>query len=369
MFPFTGIIQGRANCLSIADSPLVVAENHTFVVMAEEDAENAFFQAQAMNANMVDYNTVEGQEADNSDSDDYDPSRSLQDQYSGSLTDSKQSENISSTPAPFDSNSPNEAPPAQVLNPDQQPGDDAQNQSPSRDESQQESASMPPSGAPAQQNTKTIGGFVVEDEDEDDKGDPDYEPPAVLGEDMNTMPPQPFPGNANQATSTPDVSFNESAQDPASSKNVSNSSFSPASKNDASPATGQPIHGSQALQSENAQGSAAPTPTPDPSSTTRGRLPHDRVGILEDRIQEDPRGDTAAWLELINEHRSRNRIDNAREAYERFLKVFPLAVSIPPSLKSRKLTEFRRSNGWRMRLWNPKSMNYSDSSRFSTELS
>lgn len=297
--------------------------------MAEEDAENAFFQAQAqaMNADSEDYNTVEGQGQDNSDSDDYDPSSTLQDQYSGSLTDSKQSENVSSNPAPFDSSTPNQTSLPQELNPDQQAGD-AYPQSIAQDETEA-SASMPSSTAPTQQNTKTIGGFVVEDEDEeeDDKGD-DYEPPAVLGEDVNTMPQQPFSGNENQASSTPDVSFNESVQD-ASSKNVSNSFHSPSvSKNDVSAAPGQSLYASQALQSENTQESAAQTPTPDPTSASKGRLPHDRVGILEDRIQEDPRGDIPAWIELINEHRSRNRIDNAREVYERFLKVFPFAVSL-----------------------------------------
>lgn len=296
--------------------------------MAEEDAEKAFFQAQTMNADSVDYNTVEGQ-GDNSDSDDYDPSSTLQDQYSATLTDSKQSENVSSNLAPFDSNSPNETSLPHELNPDQQAGD-AYPQSIAQDETEA-SASMPSSTAPAQQNTKTIGGFVVDDEDEDenDKGDADYEPPAVLGvEDVNTMRQQPFSGNANQASSTPDVSFNESVPD-ASSKNVPNSSHSPSvSKTDVSAAPGQSMYTSQALQPENTQESAAQTPTPDPTSTSRGRLPHDRVGILEDRIQEDPRGDIPAWLELINEHRSRNRIDNAREVYERFLKVFPFAVSI-----------------------------------------
>lgn len=67
---------------------------------------------------------------------------------------------------------------------------------------------------------------------------------------------------------------------------------------------------------------------PESPSASRGRLPHDRVGILQDRIDEDPRGDIPAWLELIAEHRNRNRLDNARETYERFLKVFPMAVSL-----------------------------------------
>ena len=58
------------------------------------------------------------------------------------------------------------------------------------------------------------------------------------------------------------------------------------------------------------------------------RLPHDRVGILEDRIAEDPKGDVDAWLNLINEHRRRNKVDDARAVYERFFKIFPSAVRI-----------------------------------------
>lgn len=335
--------------------------------MAEEDAEKAFFQAQTMNANTVDYGTVEGQDADNSDSDDYDPSKTLQDQYSASLTDPKQSENVHSSAAPFDPSSSNETSPSQDPNPVPETGDVPQDE--------EESASMPPSSSHVPQNTKTIGGFVVEDEeenevDEDDRGDTDYEPPAVLGaQGADTSAQQPLSGNANQAISTPDVSFNEPAQDPAGSKIVPNSSYSPspASKNDVSAAgPGQSLYGSQALQPESAQESVAPTPTPDLSSTSRGRLPHDRVGILEDRIQEDPRGDTAAWLELISEHRSRNRIDNARETYERFLKVFPLAVSKSLLSAERKLIEERPNNGLHMRTWNPSSTSCTASSRYST---
>lgn len=58
------------------------------------------------------------------------------------------------------------------------------------------------------------------------------------------------------------------------------------------------------------------------------RLPHDRIGILEDRIKEDPRGDLDAWLNLIGEHRKRGKLEDARKAYERFLAVFPSCVSV-----------------------------------------
>ena len=73
----------------------------------------------------------------------------------------------------------------------------------------------------------------------------------------------------------------------------------------------------------------------DPSSSTaadslsaapKSRLAHDVVGILEDRIKDDPRGDTAAWLELIEEYKRRNKDDQVRQTYERYLETFPLAV-------------------------------------------
>ena len=305
--------------------------------MAEDDAEQAFFQAQAMNADSVDYKAVEEQgAADSPDSDDYDPSKPLPDQYPGSLTDSKQTEHVPSdapSDAPSDDAPSDPTPPEQTTSlpppesdPSQPAGTVYPSQTPSRAESQA-STSGPATGASVPPKTRTIGGFVVEDEDEDEAGDADYEPPAVLGvEDMNTIPSQPISGNANEATSTPDVSLDEAVQASASAKNVPNSSFPAASKNDASVTSGQDLYSARSAPPDNAQ--EATTSTPDSPSTARGRLPHDRVGILEDRIQEDPRGDIPAWLELINEHRSRNRIDNARDVYERFLKVFPFSVSV-----------------------------------------
>ena len=70
-------------------------------------------------------------------------------------------------------------------------------------------------------------------------------------------------------------------------------------------------------------------PETTPASATaapKARLPHDRIGILEDRIQADPRGDLDAWLTLISEHRQRGKLNDARKVYERFFEVFPSAV-------------------------------------------
>ena len=74
------------------------------------------------------------------------------------------------------------------------------------------------------------------------------------------------------------------------------------------------------------------------ASLPKARLPHDTTGILEDRIKDDPRGDLEAWLALINEHRKRNKLDDARAVYERFFKVFPQAVSLLNSFYSNPLT-------------------------------
>ena len=62
------------------------------------------------------------------------------------------------------------------------------------------------------------------------------------------------------------------------------------------------------------------------SMTPKARLPHDKIGMLEDRIKDDPRGDVDAWLSLIDENRKRGKLEKARSVYERFFAVFPFAV-------------------------------------------
>ena len=86
---------------------------------------------------------------------------------------------------------------------------------------------------------------------------------------------------------------------------------------------------SETLPAPSAAESNPPTKTMHQTPTTpapRSRLPNDKVGMLEDRIKEDPRGDLEAWLGLIEEHKRRAKIDDARSVYERFLAVFPSAV-------------------------------------------
>lgn len=73
--------------------------------------------------------------------------------------------------------------------------------------------------------------------------------------------------------------------------------------------------------------SVAPTPAgvPAPQMMTPAGL--DPTALLEARIKEDPRGDMDAWLNLMADHRRRSNMDALRGVYNRFLEVFPQAVS------------------------------------------
>jgi cleavage stimulation factor subunit 3 len=70
------------------------------------------------------------------------------------------------------------------------------------------------------------------------------------------------------------------------------------------------------------------------------------VGILEDRIKDDPRGDIDAYLELIDEFKTRNKQEEVRRVYEDYLKVFPFAVRVAASsIRCRVLIGGRLING------------------------
>lgn len=85
------------------------------------------------------------------------------------------------------------------------------------------------------------------------------------------------------------------------------------------------------------------------SAAPKARLPHDKIGILEDRIKEDPRGDLDAWQNLINEHKKRGKLEDARNVYESFLVVFPSAVCCGPDYPSSQhgcADHFRQAEEW-----------------------
>lgn len=159
---------------------------------------------------------------------------------------------------------------------------------------------------------KTVGGFIADDSDEEyDAATP--EPSTSLQPSSSNTPnraaaPSPLHDSVSLADVKPE------------SQNVSTAGTSTSNTLSVNPSIAGVTPSVPAAQAPN---SAAPL-----ASVPKARLPHDRVGILEDRIQEDPRGDVDAWHSLIEEHLSRNKLDEARSVYQRFLQVFPQAVSL-----------------------------------------
>ncbi|KAI9798586.1 MAG: mRNA 3'-end-processing protein rna14 [Piccolia ochrophora] len=188
---------------------------------------------------------------------------------------------------------------------------------------------------------RTVGGFIVDDDDEDDddiSGSVDAAGRLAASDDgargtSRTPRLSSIQSPLNTLASAQDVSLANAAPNRASS--VAQNGSHDASVNPASLSSPDARLRAQGAVLDAAQGNqfsqAADTTVPSSSTGTtsktvpKARLPHDRVGILEDRVKEDPRGDINAWLGLIEEHRKRNKVDDARGVYERFLKLFPMA--------------------------------------------
>ncbi|KAI0836921.1 hypothetical protein F5Y06DRAFT_97151 [Hypoxylon sp. FL0890] len=143
---------------------------------------------------------------------------------------------------------------------------------------------------------KTAGGFIIENSS-DEEGDTPTPAPAHTS---NALKPTPSDAQTRPFSHSP-------LQQTTTSQDITRHS-PPQATNEPAP---------------EATASTAPA-----ASATRSRLPTDIVGILEDRIKEDPRGDIEAWLALIDEQKRRNNVEDARAVYERFLKVFPHAAEI-----------------------------------------
>ena len=207
---------------------------------------------------------------------------------------------------------------------------------------------------------KTVGGFIVEESDEEDED---------FGDSVIQMPPQLGGTEDNQSgvavtesEAVQDVSLaSEPTQDSAAAStalyavqaSLNGSAATIPGVPDALVASSSAIPAPLTVQhdegkSDNILPAIANAPaivsvpaTPNPATNgaavpaanntvlpipTSARLPHDKVGRLEDRIKDDPKADTQAWLELIAHYREKDQIDNVRMVYERMLQVFPTAV-------------------------------------------
>lgn len=185
----------------------------------------------------------------------------------------------------------------------------------------------PQTSTPVQSVPKTRGGFEV-----DDDGD-DQELPIEDGQDDDddVYDPLVFLDTNGAASAGDQVSLDRSPKSPTQENGLTPT---PAQAID-SPANFPSSLVSNAVQSQNYTASNSLvfsehlSSADAPSVLPKTRLAHDVVGILEDRIKDDPRGDTTAWLELIEEYKNRNKVDQVRQTYERYLEVFPMAVRLP----------------------------------------
>ena len=176
---------------------------------------------------------------------------------------------------------------------------------------------------------KTVGGFIADDSSE--------------GDDVST------PGSTTEGLLQPISTRTRSLSPSPLQNSVTQQDLQDQvdSKVNATPPAAATINGGDATtQLPPAQGAVDPPSTSAVTSKAlpKARLPHDRIGILEDRIKEDPRGDLEAWFSLIDEHRKRNKLDDARAVYERFFKIFPQAVG--PHFAPECSTDMMQAETW-----------------------
>lgn len=193
---------------------------------------------------------------------------------------------------------------------------------------------------------KTVGGFLADDSDEETDDSSSVQistglQPTGPNTLNRTISPSPL-----QVSVTPsDLQSPLQNQDDSQTGVLSPSTLS-VNPGVAGVASASQVPSAQTLMSKD------PSISVQSASAPKGRLPHDRIGILDDRIKEDPRGDLEAWRSLISEHRKRNKFDDARAVYERFFKLFPQAVGACLLTSYLQLTCPRLKCGLSMLKWN-----------------
>ncbi|RKF63290.1 mRNA 3'-end-processing protein rna14 [Erysiphe neolycopersici] len=173
-----------------------------------------------------------------------------------------------------------------------------------------EQAESRPSSQASSRKPKTVGGFIADDSDEE------YE--AALPE-VPLAEPQPLLNISDQLKMQYQSMDSQQIPQGSSNINIETKPDNLPKNHNSNIAGNSPSLPNSATVTAAAQACV---------SVPKARLPNDRTGILEDRIKEDKRGDIDAWITLIKEHRSRNRLDETRAVYERFFKIFPQAAEM-----------------------------------------
>ena len=157
-------------------------------------------------------------------------------------------------------------------------------------------APLRPSPQPLTKKPKSAGGFLVGDSDSEDDA-PTSTSNRLAATGVNS-PLQKVRGHSPLQHS---ITTQEASQPPPSA--------------DASSPTSASVVTSRAKPGDSSR------------ALTQSDSSHDKVTVLEDRVREDPRGAMDAWMGLMAEYRLRNWTDEARSVYERFVAIFPQAVS------------------------------------------
>lgn len=205
---------------------------------------------------------------------------------------------------------------------------------------------------------RTIGGFIVDDdEDEDEEDSTPYQPQEVGSSGLSNVdrgssktPQRALTQSPSVARSLTAVPMNTTAQNQNTSAAATNGATHTVPADHLHAAVQEGSSDSKLIQRP------VSTPAYDASLLLpKARLPNDRVGVLEDRIKEDPRGDLDAWLNLIAEHKKRNKLEDVRKTYDRFFKEFPAAVSTARCTCEEVvvlITSIRRNNWSLTQTWN-----------------
>lgn len=199
---------------------------------------------------------------------------------------------------------------------------------------------------------RKLGGFILDDEDDEDDTPGVGGTPSQVNVAMSAIatPQQSVPQTPVNASSAPNVQIQTTTQEQAATESVLADSHVAPTENGVTSTFLPPKPVVQVAPST--QAAAAATAPAQSTSLPRARLPQDRIGILEDRIKDDPRGDLDAWLALIDEYTSKKKLQEARNVYDRFFEVFPTAVRYPLSVQQCLVLMFYRlRNGRNMRKW------------------
>lgn len=174
--------------------------------------------------------------------------------------------------------------------------------------------SAPTSDAGSEAGSEAAEDIEENDEDQEDGGE--YDPESVSLDSTSNVPDK-------SASGTP-------SQRPASKPKMSGGFIVEASDDEDDDSQNAPAGAHNPTLAHVGQDSNGTTPASISDalpSAPLGMAGVDPVVLLEARIQEDPRGDMDAWVHLIADHKRRSRLDDLRRLYNRFVEVFPQAVS------------------------------------------